>query len=882
MCGALRPVKSCESLASDTDTLAPLAEKASAPLKHHTRSSSCDSYFEPWQAELAHMRLRLSPQERDRHMFSEEDAQSGPCSASASPRRLRVDVHAPADLADRRRAAMEEQVAQMGYIDGESPRAKPAPEKRHGAPPPPDPDPAKRLCKDRDSPQSSLSDFHNSPGNVKLRERNSPRKVKNASRYSGLHHPVVSDPDKNTRLTWHGKDGHSTLIKIDWPIENSSVSNLTTSTINSSPLTPVTPVYDPLESDSEVSENKHTIKIKTTGCDNCDEEKCLKCELKATDYENMKVSHDFSESNLHDSLEASPAHSIDISYQNLNRLSAVSTSSNSDQNSEKKKENELIKVMTSSHESSSSYSNVSLTKQGDELYEFFNFTRPNYINLQSSSTSKSSPGSPLRSPLKSTISITFRSPTKSKTLDYEPIDNIDTPTNERDSVYEDIDLEKNLSIVEEASVPETDASLPTQQACQPKDFSEDLIILETPTETTEVDDNVDVYSQVKFFKKSIEEVNAMILESPEKERHYENVSFKDTNDKEYENINVDTLKICDKVDISDVDADKNDQGEESETVERDNGNVINPEIVSKNPNVRELAIRFESPTEQKGPFTFEKFKTENKYPTLERKEGDKKIESRKKDVTVKLPPPVSPQTYKLSKNSARSLDENAFIKEFGNETNDRRKSLEVKDANKQTKNLPDLNLNTEEQDTKVDSITPTTENKISLVQRFEIKKPDLKNLIGIETEKKLSRERIEKYKEERRNFLREKYSSQSFRSSPEQLTRIKIKKDSEDRTEICDRLQEDLPKFERRNTVDLGQRMRFSLARSANNLDTIPSPTSPVQDLDCSSNVEFIRRSEDSKRDSIRRDERKEKVSPSYNIRDMAAMFEQKSQNSNG
>lgn len=37
------------------------------------RSSSCDSYFEPWQTELADMRLRLSPQERDTNMFSEED-----------------------------------------------------------------------------------------------------------------------------------------------------------------------------------------------------------------------------------------------------------------------------------------------------------------------------------------------------------------------------------------------------------------------------------------------------------------------------------------------------------------------------------------------------------------------------------------------------------------------------------------------------------------------------------------------------------------------------------------------------------------------------------------------------------------------------------------
>lgn len=613
-----------------------------------------------------------------------------------------------------------------------------------------------------------------------------------------MHHPVLYDPEQSiSRLTWHGKDGHSTLIKIDWPAENSSISNLTSSTMNSNPLTPVTPVYDPLESDSEVSDNKHTITIKSTDCNNCDEEKCLKCELKATDYENMKdLSREYSANNLHDSLEASSLHSTDISYQNLNRLSAVSTSSNSEHHSHKKDD---LKVMTSSHESSSSYSNVSF--KHDELYECYNFTRPNYINL-SSSTSKSSPGSPLKSPLKSTISITFRSPVKAKTPDYEPIGNIDTPTNERDSVYEDIDLEKNLSIVEDATIPQSDASLPTQQACQPEDFNQDLIILETPTETAI--DNVDVYSQVKFFRKSIEEVNAMILETPEKETEdYENIPFE--NQRNYENINVDTLKICDKIDIS-----KN-------NIEKENGNVIKPNT-TKNLNVRELAIRFESPTEQKGPFTFEKFKTEIKYPSLERKEE----KERKKDTK---PPPISPKTYKLSKNSnARSLDENAFIKEFGNDK-DRRKSLEVKDVKRQSKYLPDLNLNMEEPETKLESITPTTENKLSLIQRFDMKKPaDLKNLIGFDTEKKLSRERIEKYKEERRNFLREKYSSQSFRSNPEQLTRIKLKKEDKE-----DRFKEDLPKFERRNTVDLGQRMRFSLARSANNLDTIPSPITPEE-----------------------------------------------------
>ncbi|KAJ0183006.1 hypothetical protein K1T71_000982 [Dendrolimus kikuchii] len=853
----LRPVKSCESLASDTDTLAPLAERAAVPLKHHTRSSSCDSYFEPWQAELADMRLRLSPQERDRHMFSEEDdtqqqngdslcstpPESGLCSVEPSPRRnLRVDIEAANDMAERRRAALEEQLSQIGYIDGESPRARPPAEKRHSARPtsPNHTDIAKRLCKDRDSPMASQSDFQGTIANVKMRERNSPRKSKNTTRYSGMHHQTDDKTVTINRLSWHGKDGHSTLIKIDWPLEHSSISNLTTSTINSSPITPVTPVYDPLESDSDASEiNKHTIKI--SNCQSCDE-KCLKCELKATDYEHV--------TELQDSLD----HSLnsDVSYQNLNRLSAVSTSS-----TEPTDKNKDLDVMKSSHESSSTFSNVSL-KHNDELYECYSFTRPNYINLQSSS-SKSTPGSPLKSPLKSTISITFRSPTKIK--DYEPILNIDDTPLERECVYEDVDLDKNLSIVEEATIPERDASLPTQNACQPESFNGDLIILETPTQTDIVD--IDVYSQVKFFKQSIEEVNALLFETPNEpeDRHYENVNFEIHND--YENINVDTLKICDK-ELEITEPVDNFNATDSK-VEKENGNVIE----KANLNVRELAIRFESPTEQKGPFTFEKFKAEIKYPSLERKEEDKvTIEIRKKD---NKPPPVSPKTYKLSKNScnARSLDENAFVKEFGNEKTyaNRRKSLEVKDVKRQSKFLPDLNLNTEENEQR-ESITPTTENKISLIQRFNEKRPpDIKHLLNFDTEKKLSRERIEKYKEERRIFFREKYSSHSFRSNPEQLTRAKIKKE-----EIRENL--DQPKFERRNTVDLGQRMRFSLAKSANNLDSIPSPSSRDDNVD-DINGEATKHDTDDRYVPF---DAKERVSPSYNIRDMTAMFEQKSQ----
>ncbi|CAG9577010.1 unnamed protein product [Danaus chrysippus] len=657
---ALRPAVSCESLSE--------GEAAPPPRPpHHTRSSSCDSYFEPWQAELATMRLRLSPQERDRHMFSEEDdahaqhaapdeslnttpGNSAIGSAADTPRRTRGDENT-----ERKRVSLEQlerRVARLGYIDSDEPG---------------DNTRAKRLCKDRDSPQSSGLELP-ALTNVKLRERTSPRKQKPSARYSGLQQPL-SGTVEGERLTWHGKE-HSTLIRIDWPDTPTT------------PPTPATPLYDPLESDSEPSD-KHTLTIRSS-CRTCDRETCLKCELKAADHENHE----------------------------LHRLSARSSSSASDHTPH------LMRVMTSSHESSSGYSNVSYKQ--DEPY-------PRYVNL-SSSTSRSSPPSPVRSPLRSTISITFRSPRPDDAPDYEPVGDEHTPTNERDSLYEDVDLEKSLAIVEEASVPQTDACLPDQEACQPA--SCDLIILDTPT------DHTDLYSQVKFFKKSIEEVNALILETSDKEPHYEPV--------EYTN----TYRI-------------------REGGGGENGNVI---TTSNNMNVRQLANRFESPTEQKGAFSYDK---------TDRGEA------------------------------ARSLDENAFSKEFGTD-GDRRRSLEGKDGRG---GVPDMNLNT-------DTRTRGAEDRVALVQR------DART----HAENTLSRQRIDKYKEERRNFLREKYSSQSFRSSPETITRSRGRRSEEGRTE------------ETRG----GEGRRLTLARSNTDLE--------------------------------QGGDRSEKTSPSYNIRDMAAIFEQKSQ----
>lgn len=917
----LRPVKSCESLQSETDTLGPLTDKVSSQLKSHTRSASCDSYFEPWQAELADMRLRLSPQERDNNIFSEEDdttlnvvnglqgcqsisSCSEACSVEPSPRKTLQTL----PEADRKCSQIEDQLSSIGYIDGESPvRIKPGPEKRHSdewIAQATHTDIAKRVCKDRDSPKSILNDFPTSLGGVKLRERNSPRKTKNSSRYSGLHQPlnltekpvVIHTLTQNqARMSWHGVKDHSTLIKIDWPVE-SSVNGLTTSTLYSSPLSPIqpiTPAFDPSESDSE-----HELK----GCDSCNsDKKCLKCELKeCADYENVKPDfkvgipdREFGIILANYSLEPSPINSTDISYQNLNRLSAISTNSSTSDPSAKKfdavNDDKHLGVMTSSHESSSSCSNMSSSKPGDELYECHNLTRPNYINLQSSSTSKSSSLSPLKSPLRSTISITYKSPTKSIKNEYEPLE-AETPTN--DSVYEDIKVDNNLSIVEEATVPEADASLPTQQACQPENFAGELITLDSPIEKRE-GNQIDVYSQVKFFRKSVREVNAMVLESPENREDinaYENMPFHSiSTDKQNDYENIEITKHCSNTtdELSKQSNDNNDQNTLTDNnaktqIENDNGNscIINIQPITKNLNVRELAHRFESPTEQKSPFNF-------KISTLERNR-DKKDETCKRDVTIKIPPPISPKTYNLAKSAgtARSLDENAFVKEFGCENTqyiDKRKSLEVKDGKKQAKYTPDMNLNLNMEQVRIDEeITPSIENKIALIQRNDDKKSDIKGILGIDSDKKLSRERIEKYKEERRNFLREKYSSQSFRSAnpSEHLTRLKLKKNDEDLTKESQQIDDNLQKFERRNTVDLGQRIRFSLAKSANNLDTIKSPDEQ-KPLELEADTESSREIDSAPSISANYG-RKEKVSPAYNIKDMAAIFEQKSQNSNG
>lgn len=627
--------------------------------------------------------------------------------------------------------------------------------------------------------------------------------------------------------------------------------------------------------------------------------------------------------NIADSLDGSLS-PTNISYQNLNRLSMLSGDSG---------KGGLSKESTptySSHEQ----------ERTEEIYECFNFTKPSYVHLASSSDGSSPISSPQnKSPLKSTINIVYKSPTKDNVTFLKN----STDKNVDDRIYEDVENQDETPVVNKTTF--ADLSLQNNK------------IFSDTDKKNEPGVDSDIYNKVKFFRQSVNEVNSLIMES-EKENtdgltyedsldantkfssndngRYENVSYTQlpAEKHDYENVNMKCnsevltplTELCldrrlqDNKSNSDL---KIDHAYENFHVKIDNESVkhkpyklenvskVNMESktvlktlgesdkensdeneniaptcneFNKRSSVKQLAHKFESPTENKGPFFFdrssktnlstsEKIKEESSY-SFDRNKAVSFCEGRGKiNMTGRTVPCVRARNNRLSKysNNARSLDENAFVKEFGSQAlhkdhisemqindqismNNRRKSLEALKCLNQPKKLPDLNLNIEcnkkcpmrsdlslnltsplndlvfkgtDRDGRLLSITPTTENKISLVQaRFSPKKnrskqssnefvnkscDKLSSDTSLDEDRKdqLSRERIEKYKEERRLILREKYSSQSFRGLNDlQLTAKKGSKIDDDE---FDGVQLRNPgKLERRNTADAAQRSKFS------------------------------------------------------------------------
>lgn len=224
--------------------------------------------------------------------------------------------------------------------------------------------------------------------------------------------------------------------------------------------------------------------------------------------------------------------------------------------------------------------------------------------------------------------------------------------------------------------------------------------------------------------------------------------------------------------------------------------------------VKQLANKFEtSPVDSLPPFDFSK-------PSFLRKNCDTNRNS------ANPPKAKNPQQQQLNKtNFTRSLDENAFVREFGSgrstgekvnkstqqipvvtnvltENSPSRRilneSVRPKSLNP-SKRLPNL-IDTENEDGKGENddadetmiianyeikITPTTENPISLIQhnvnmieqQQKAAGDDDRNSTNGANNKvlgvKLDRERIEKIKEERRHQLNEKFRSESFKCEKE-------------------------------------------------------------------------------------------------------------------
>lgn len=219
--------------------------------------------------------------------------------------------------------------------------------------------------------------------------------------------------------------------------------------------------------------------------------------------------------------------------------------------------------------------------------------------------------------------------------------------------------------------------------------------------------------------------------------------------------------------------------------------------------VRQLANKFEtSPVDTMPPFDFSK--------PFNRKSCDTNRNAPPPLVIKMSNPTKVPQTQHFDRSCAftRSLDENAFVREFGGSTRVREK------VNKSTQQIPlvtnvltenspsrrlsmectrpkslnppkRLPLTVDDRDElcKVDErtpielkITPTTENPISLIQHNVniVVDATAKNALGTDDERnnaankvlgnfKLDRERIERIKEERRHQLNEKFRSESFK-----------------------------------------------------------------------------------------------------------------------
>lgn len=475
-----------------------------------------------------------------------------------------------------------------------------------------------------------------------------------------------------------------------------------------------------------------------------------------------------------------------------------------------------------------------------DMYESIEAAFKNYEQCVSGAPSLLAPRSKSKSPIKSTINITYnlrspsRTPTKGSAVqesflfpsdsevsressqfsDYEPINVTSAETNSAKSlletsfddagVYEQVKFFKGAvcevnELVRNGNEPprksdgaaksqivptivgamhKSGVVVPESQGVAP----DSLTLLEEKSESDDVlmpEQELDAHDSLEF------ELNVSL---------YENVSLRKPKNV-YENVEMREALPEVKTSAASVEA------------ENDTSAAGKENSKPKNFTVRQLANKFEtSPVDALPPFDFSKQFVRKSCDSSRSAASANKA----KADSVQLPDQV-----KNLDRITRSLDENAFVREFGggrlNEKINRSTHQISNVANVLTENSPSRRTATEnprpkslnppkrlplmdDEFCKADGkkecptvelkITPTTENPISLIQHnvhFEQAARSLdddKNATKVLQSFKLDRERIERIKEERRLQLNEKFRSESFKSEKEN-SKLKSKSKTE-------------------------------------------------------------------------------------------------------
>lgn len=443
------------------------------------------------------------------------------------------------------------------------------------------------------------------------------------------------------------------------------------------------------------------------------------------------------------------------------------------------------------------------TEESSPLYEDFEQTPSNAL-----SPAKNLPAASISSPIKSTISITYKSPEKEKPPT-KPALLLETNFDEN-IVYEQVKLFRN-------SVTEVNQMLNERHGQSLKQIEEEdgsaqmaQQLLQLQKEQEEEDEDEEQRDQEQLLYENIElRKPKTVYENLRGEEMKLNVASDDVLELETDlDLNLESVAkhqpSCDRIELDSLDSlpsvEHNMEHEKQEQLEQ--SEQLPP---SKSPSfsVKELATKFESsPVEQLPNFDFSQRGGSMKKPNNN--------ELSLPPVAVPPKPLLMPVPLKKRNANAqkitRSLDENAFVREFGgkqlqdltacnqqqvqqqqqqsqqqsqqqlpmSELDNRRKSFDFtrpKTLNP-PKRLPGMSITEEicqkRNNESVDQLitTPTTENRISLIQQNNVplNPPASNGRKSVLTGVILDRERIDKIKEERRQQLTQKYYGDSIKS----------------------------------------------------------------------------------------------------------------------